>query len=119
MLNPTTAVLDTETEVIGFEGRKLLSDSYALVANPFFEEASGCDAEIEIYRTRSGAFVVLATPDLPEPASNSSFAHWGKYQSLKDLMADEIVAKLYPPDRHELFKKLSAQLGKDSATWIE
>lgn len=107
------------TEVIGFEGKKLVSTSSDLECNPFDESDSHVETVIQIYRTRLGTFVVLATPATDAPESESAFAIYETHRSVTEVMGGHIVGCMFPPDRHELLKELTVKLGKDSVTWID
>lgn len=113
--------LSGPTEVIGFEGKVLYENTFKLVANPFVQSdsAKGLEAWIAIYRTKSGTFVVLAGPTLNEPTSASSCDRWESHRSVADVMSGGIIASMYPPDRSELLREFTANLGKGAVTWID
>lgn len=111
---------DSPIEVIGFEGRQLLSGTYDLAVSPF--EADGrLEAVIEIYRTKLGTFVLLATPatDERESRSRSAFDLYERHNSVRDLMSGHIVGCFAAVNRHELLTELTKGLGKDAVTWID
>ncbi len=110
---------DGPTAVIGFEGTKLLSTSFNLIANPFVPSDNDIEADVEIYRTRLGTFVLLAEPTSTEPQSKSVFATYETHRSLRELMSGTIVQCMLPPNRHELLTELTTRLGKDVVTWID
>ncbi len=111
---------DSPVEVIGFEGRQLLSGKYDLAVSPFGPDGSP-EAIIEIYRTKLGTFVLLATPvtDDPEGRSRSAFELYERHNAVRDLMSGHIVGCLAASNRHELLTELSKGLGKDAVTWID
>lgn len=108
-------------EVIGFEGRKILSGTFDLAVSPFEESDRGVEAVIEIYRTKLGTFVLLARPvtDDPEHSSRSLFALYERHNSVRDLMSGHIAGCFATPNRHELLTELTKGLGKDAVTWID
>lgn len=105
--------------MIGFEGKKLGSFTFDLVANPFDEDSKAPEANVEVYRTRAGKFVLLAVPQSYTPESASAFALWETHDSLTDVMGGNVVSCMFPPDRHELLTLLTASLGKDAVKWID
>lgn len=107
------------TEVIGFEGKELLSGSFDLEESPLGDSAWGDKAFIKVYRTRLGKFVVLAAPAPDLPESESAYALYEGHKSVTEVMRGGIVSCMFPPARHEFLKKLTANLGKDGVTWID
>ena len=113
---------DSPTEVIGFEGKQLISKTFDLAVNPFDQsdsEIRGIEAVIQIYRTRLGKFVLLARPTDDQPESVGAFVTYESHSSVKDVMSGNVAACLHPPNRHELLQDLTNGLGKDAVTWID
>lgn len=106
-------------EVIGFEGRLLLSTRFDLVVSPFEQDGKPVAAEIEIYRTKLGTFILLARPTSDEPESASAFSSYEKHNSVRALMSGLVVGCMHPFQRHELLNELTKKLGKDAVTWID
>lgn len=124
LLDPTASAEEGVgvVEVIGFEGRRLVSGSFDLEHNPFLERSAadgGVPTVIQIYRTKLGTFVLLAAPVTELPESVSTFYLYETHKSVREVMSGSVVACLFPPDRHELLTDLTKGLGKDAVTWID